>query len=102
MTRKRKIIRRIRRFVRENSLLFTRTENWYVGVTSVIERRKSQHERRFGRELVTFQSWQARSAREAADIEKRFLALGMAGAGGGWNQDSVYVYVYKRRGPYSR
>lgn len=102
MARKRKIIRRIRRFVRQNSFLLTRTGNWYVGVTSAIDRRKAQHERKNGRELIIFQAWKARSARDAADIERRFLEMGMEGAGGGWTDRSVYVYVYKRRGPYSR
>ncbi|MEM1000839.1 MAG: hypothetical protein AAGN35_27545 [Bacteroidota bacterium] len=101
MGRKKRIIRRVNRFVRQNSLLRMRFGNWYVGVTNSVERRQRQHSRRLGRELVIFEAWKARSAREAADIERRFLDRGMAGSHGGWNEDSVYVYVFKYRGPYT-
>jgi len=101
MGRKQRIFRRIRRFVRAHSLLWQDYENWYVGITQDIQRRKRSHERRLGKELVVHASWRARSAREAADIERLFLDQGMQGSGGGWNERSVHVYVFKVRGPYS-
>lgn len=93
--------RRIRRHVDSNSLLWRAYDNWYVGVTSDISRRRNTHERKRGRELRTFQSWKVRSARQAAELERRFLEMGMQGAGGGWTDKSCYVYVYKVRGPYA-
>ena len=101
MARKNRIVRRIKRYVKRNSLLWTDHSNWYVGITNQVPRRKAAHQRRLGMELEVFASWKARSARSAAEIEKKFLDRGMQGSGGGWAGDSVYVYVYKWRGPYS-
>lgn len=101
MARKRRITRNIKRFVSQYSMLWADHSNWYVGITNEVPRRKATHQRRLGKELEVFHAWQARSAREAADIEKRFLDRGMQGSGGGWRKDSVYVYVYKWRGPYA-
>ena len=101
MARKKRIARRVRRFVRQNSLLLTRFDNWYVGVTNCVERRQRQHRNRLGKDLEIFEFWKARSARDAADIERVFLEMGMDGSYGGWNQDSVYIYVFKYRGPYA-
>ena len=101
MARKRRITRKIKGFVKEHSVLWTAPGNWDVGVTNKVARRKAAHQRRLGMELEIFGAWKARNAREAADIESRFLAMGMKGSGGGWARDSVYVYVYKYRGPYA-
>lgn len=102
MARNKRICRRIRSFVERHSLLWTSPGNWYVGVTNAVPRRKAAHERRLGMSLEVFGAWEARSAQDAAAIERRFLAMGMQGAGGGWASDSVFVYVYKWRGPYAR
>ena len=101
MARKKRITRKIKRFVGRHSLLWTAPGNWYVGITKEVPRRKAAHQRRLGRELEVFAAWRARSAREAADIERGFLELGMQGAGGGWGAESVWVYVYKWRGPFA-
>jgi hypothetical protein len=101
MARKKRIIRRIRRFVRQNSFLQCRFGNWYVGVTCEVDRRIRQHALRTGMELEIVEAWQAKSAREAADIERTFLQMGMDGAGGGWTDRSKYVYVFKFKGPYA-
>ncbi len=101
MARKKYIIRQIKRYVNQYSLLWTDHSNWYVGITNQVPRRKASHQRRLGQDLEIFASWKARSAREAADIEKRFLNQGMKGSGGGWVKDSKFVYVYKYRGPYA-
>ncbi len=102
MARKNRITRKIKRFVGQYSLLWADHSNWYVGITSEVPRRKSSHQRRLGMELEVFSAWKARNAREAAEIEKRFLERGMQGAGGGWSRDSVYVYIYKWRGPFAK
>lgn len=101
MARKKRIARRIKRFVKSNSLFWQDYGNWYVGVTREVPRRKRAHERRLGRGLEIHAAWRARSAREAADIERMYLQQGMQGAGGGWTDESVYVYVFKWRGPYA-
>lgn len=98
-SRKGKIRRAIRKYVNDWSVFWFRPGNWYVGVTCDVERRKSAHRRNRGHDLPVFQCWKARSAADAAAIEKRFLDLGMQGAGGGWNERSCFVYVYKLKGP---
>lgn len=101
MARIRRTARRIRRHIRTHSLLWKSYGNWYVGVTNDTDRRRLAHERNRGRELPTFQAWKVRTARQAAELERRFLAQGMRGSGGGWSRDSCYVYVYKIKGPYA-
>ena len=79
----------IKKFVRENSFLFSVYSNWYVGISGSPATRKVQH----GNPDI-WRSWKANSVKDARDIEKYFLDEGMDGdTGGGTNPN--YVYVYK-------
>lgn len=99
MARKSAIREAIKRFVESNSILFTDYTNWYIGITNKVGTRRNQHQNNHGRQFNLFKYWEAVSAREAADLEREFQKAGMHGAGGGWAQDSYYIYVYKRSGP---
>jgi hypothetical protein len=98
MAKKSSLRASIKRYVESNSLLFTDYSNWYIGITNKVGTRKGQHQNNHGRQFKLFKHWEADSARDAADVEREFQDAGMHGAGGGWAQDSYYIYVYKRSG----
>ena len=64
---------------------------FYVGITNDVERRLKQHN-------VTKAElkYKMLSKRSAQEIEEYCLSLGMDGDTGGGNEDSVYVYIYKK------
>ena len=99
MARKSYIRGAIRTFVEKNSVLFVQWPNWYVGITNNINKRLGQHQSKLGRQLQVFNYWEAEHVDHAVDLEKEFLEMGMKGAGGGWAQNSFYIYVYKLKGP---
>ena len=66
---------------------------WYVGITSNVQ------ERLFGYHNVPRQNawWiyrQCTSAAEARALETAYHQAGCQGAGGGGDEDSVYIYAY--------
>ena len=99
MARKSSVRAAIKKYIESNSVFLISYSNWYIGITNRVGTRRGQHQNNHGRAFKLFKHWEADSAREAADLEREFQDAGMHGAGGGWAQDSYYIYVYKRSGP---
>jgi hypothetical protein len=101
LSKVKRTISQVQRFVRGNSFLYVEWDNWYVGVTNDLDRRLAAHRRRHGKHFRVLSHWELREAAQAAAVEKHFLDKGMQGAGGGWTHNSVHVYVFKISGPYA-
>ena len=64
---------------------------FYVGITNDVERRLKQHNVK-----KADLKYKMRSKESAQDLEEFCLSLGMDGDTGGGNEDSVWVYIYKK------
>jgi hypothetical protein len=97
MVKKENIERTIEKIVEKNKETFfgiftlRKYSKWYIGVTNDVKANKSRH-----KNPENYQFWKCISEKDARDIEKHFLSLGMKGApGGGTNNyivDIVYIY----------
>ena len=71
--------------------------NWYVGITNDIERRLfSEHNVDCKQDYWIYRPASSKSI--AQEVEEYFLDAGMDGDTGGGNDDTTYVYAFKKNG----
>lgn len=71
--------------------------NWYVGITNDIERRLfSEHSVDRKQDYWIYRPASSKSI--AQEVEEFFLDAGMDGDTGGGNDDTTYVYAFKKNG----
>ncbi len=69
-------------------------EDYYIGITNSKDTRLGQH--RVDQQNDIWMCEEAQTDQEARNIENFFIEKGMDGGPGGGNEDSVFVYVYKK------
>ena len=70
---------------------------WYVGITKDIDRRLFQ-EHGVDKDSDRWIWCEANAKADAQTVEEYFLDAGMDGDTGGGNDDTTYVYVFKKNG----
>ena len=74
-----------------------RASTWYAGITGNIEQRLFG-DHRVPRKDHWYIYREANSAQSARSIESALTRYGCDGGGGGGDEDSVWVYAYKKTG----
>lgn len=69
--------------------------SWYVGITNDVDRRLFQ-EHGVDKDNDTWVWCHANSKADAQTVEEHYLDLGMDGDTGGGNDDTTYVYAFKK------
>ncbi|MDI9858017.1 GIY-YIG nuclease family protein [Flectobacillus roseus] len=95
------IISQINQWLIKKSLISPDHQRWYIGITDDPERRRKEHLRNSKKEkfdVKHFHFWHAKTKRIARSIESWGHHLGMLDSDleGNTNDDSVFVYVYKK------
>ena len=94
----RSIVAKINKHVNDNSIVYTDHSRWYIGITRDVERRKHEHEKKFG-DLKCFKSFYAYNKEIACSIETYFTNKGTLNKIGsrGATDESKFVYIFKAR-----
>ena len=84
------IIEKIEKYVGSDNY-----SGWYIGITNDIDRRLFQ-EHGVNKNAFGWIWCPANSKKDAQTVEEYFLDLGMDGDTGGGNDDTTYVYAFKK------